>query len=232
MPPGVLTCPRGSSLDLGVPSWPLWGLRYHPGVPICPQGPPFPPGAPHFPLGSPICPPWGPPSVPRVPISPPGSPSPPLGSPICPTRVPHLPPEVPICPLGSPICPLGSPNCPSLAPPIPKSPHSPPPRFMVDTGLVGCCWVEVEKDQYRLRGGPPITGAPPSPPPASLCQLEADVSWGDLRSHPPEGSWLCLPPLRILSFDIECAGRKGERRGEALGGQGGHQGIGGGQEGH
>ncbi|KAM9591686.1 DNA polymerase delta catalytic subunit isoform 1-T1 [Morphnus guianensis] len=82
-------------------------------------------------------------------------------------------------------------------------------RFMVDTGLVGCCWVEVEKDQYRLRGAPPITGAPPSPPPASLCQLEADVGWGELRSHPPEGPWLCLPPLRILSFDIECAGRKG-----------------------
>lgn len=28
-------------------------------------------------------------------------------------------------------------------------------------------------------------------------------------SHPPEGEWSKVAPLRILSFDIECAGRKG-----------------------
>jgi len=28
-------------------------------------------------------------------------------------------------------------------------------------------------------------------------------------SHAPEGDWLNIAPLRILSFDIECAGRKG-----------------------
>jgi DNA polymerase delta subunit 1 len=28
-------------------------------------------------------------------------------------------------------------------------------------------------------------------------------------SHAPEGSWSKIAPLRILSFDIECAGRKG-----------------------
>jgi len=28
-------------------------------------------------------------------------------------------------------------------------------------------------------------------------------------SHEPEGEWLKIAPLRILSFDIECAGRKG-----------------------
>lgn len=28
-------------------------------------------------------------------------------------------------------------------------------------------------------------------------------------SHPPEGEWSKIAPLRILSFDIECAGRKG-----------------------
>jgi DNA polymerase delta subunit 1 len=31
----------------------------------------------------------------------------------------------------------------------------------------------------------------------------------DLISHAPEGEWSSLAPLRILSFDIECAGRKG-----------------------
>ena len=28
-------------------------------------------------------------------------------------------------------------------------------------------------------------------------------------SHAPEGEWAKVAPLRILSFDIECAGRKG-----------------------
>ncbi|XP_062475100.1 DNA polymerase delta catalytic subunit-like, partial [Pezoporus occidentalis] len=75
--------------------------------------------------------------------------------------------------------------------------------FMVDSGLVGCSWVEVPGGQLRLRG------APPAVPPMSRCQLEADAAWGGLRCHPPEGQWLGLPPLRILSVDIECEGRKG-----------------------
>ena len=28
-------------------------------------------------------------------------------------------------------------------------------------------------------------------------------------SHAPDGQWSRIAPLRILSFDIECAGRKG-----------------------
>ena len=31
----------------------------------------------------------------------------------------------------------------------------------------------------------------------------------DLISHAAEGEWIKIAPLRILSFDIECAGRKG-----------------------
>ena len=41
------------------------------------------------------------------------------------------------------------------------------------------------------------------------CQIEVDVSWEDLVSHAPEGEWAEVAPFRILSFDIECAGRKG-----------------------
>ena len=41
------------------------------------------------------------------------------------------------------------------------------------------------------------------------CQLEVDISWEDLVSHVPEGEWSKVAPVRILSFDIECAGRKG-----------------------
>lgn len=33
--------------------------------------------------------------------------------------------------------------------------------------------------------------------------------WSDVISHPPEGQWQRIAPLRVLSFDIECAGRKG-----------------------
>ena len=33
--------------------------------------------------------------------------------------------------------------------------------------------------------------------------------WDQFISHPPEDEWAKIAPLRILSFDIECAGRKG-----------------------
>lgn len=35
------------------------------------------------------------------------------------------------------------------------------------------------------------------------------MQWSDVVSHPPEGEWQRIAPLRVLSFDIECAGRKG-----------------------
>lgn len=41
------------------------------------------------------------------------------------------------------------------------------------------------------------------------CQIEAQISYRDLIAHKPEGEWSKMAPLRILSFDIECAGRKG-----------------------
>lgn len=34
-------------------------------------------------------------------------------------------------------------------------------------------------------------------------------SYDKLISYAPEGEWSAMAPLRILSFDIECAGRKG-----------------------
>jgi DNA polymerase delta subunit 1 len=33
--------------------------------------------------------------------------------------------------------------------------------------------------------------------------------WNTFISHSADGEWSDLAPLRILSFDIECAGRKG-----------------------
>jgi DNA polymerase delta subunit 1 len=43
----------------------------------------------------------------------------------------------------------------------------------------------------------------------SKAQIELDISWENLLSYPAEGEWQKLAPLRVLSFDIECAGRKG-----------------------
>ena len=43
----------------------------------------------------------------------------------------------------------------------------------------------------------------------SHCQIEAFIHYKDLIAHSNDGEWLKMAPLRILSFDIECAGRKG-----------------------
>uniref|UniRef100_A0A452RIS1 DNA polymerase n=1 Tax=Ursus americanus TaxID=9643 RepID=A0A452RIS1_URSAM len=80
-------------------------------------------------------------------------------------------------------------------------------RFMVDTDIVGCNWLELPAGKYVLRQEGKVWGSPGVV--ATLCQLEADVLWSDVVSHPPEGQWQRIAPLRVLSFDIECAGRKG-----------------------
>lgn len=82
-------------------------------------------------------------------------------------------------------------------------------RFMVDSDVVGCCWIELPKDKYRLREEKSVTDDSRHPGMISLCQYEVDVGWTDLISHPAEGEWQRIAPLRVLSFDIECAGRKG-----------------------
>lgn len=43
----------------------------------------------------------------------------------------------------------------------------------------------------------------------SELSLMSQPSWDRFIPHPPEGQWSKIAPLRILSFDIECAGRKG-----------------------
>jgi DNA polymerase delta subunit 1 len=61
-------------------------------------------------------------------------------------------------------------------------------------------WIEAPAKAYRMI---------PSHERQSNCQIEAEVSYRDLIAHKPEGEWAKMAPLRILSFDIECAGRKG-----------------------
>ncbi|XP_060591908.1 DNA polymerase delta catalytic subunit-like isoform X2 [Ruditapes philippinarum] len=83
-------------------------------------------------------------------------------------------------------------------------------RFMVDSNVVGCNWIEVPAGKYSLRDKENSNQSDAKRPPLkSRCQIELDVSWQDFVSHIPEGDWSKVAPFRILSFDIECAGRKG-----------------------
>ncbi|XP_075742862.1 DNA polymerase delta 1, catalytic subunit [Rhipicephalus microplus] len=73
-------------------------------------------------------------------------------------------------------------------------------RFMVDAHVVGCCWIELPRGKYHVRDERTRV---------SRAQIEVDVAWDEMVAHAPEGTWARVAPLRILSFDIECAGRKG-----------------------
>nr|XP_054761921.1 DNA polymerase delta catalytic subunit-like [Lytechinus pictus]XP_054761922.1 DNA polymerase delta catalytic subunit-like [Lytechinus pictus] len=75
-------------------------------------------------------------------------------------------------------------------------------RFMVDADVVGCNWIEVPAGSYRVRSSSGHT-------PVSASQIEIDVAWDRFISHPADGQWQKVAPFRIMSFDIECAGRKG-----------------------
>ncbi|ESK97702.1 dna polymerase delta catalytic subunit [Moniliophthora roreri MCA 2997] len=73
-------------------------------------------------------------------------------------------------------------------------------RFMIDTKVVGMNWIEVPAGKYKLASAEKKK---------SHCQIEIDLKYNDFISHAPDGEWSKIAPLRILSFDIECAGRKG-----------------------
>ncbi|CAI8049448.1 DNA polymerase delta catalytic subunit [Geodia barretti] len=71
-------------------------------------------------------------------------------------------------------------------------------RFMVDTGVVGCSWIELPAGKYRFRnqsqtcgtgtiiGGDGASEMKPHPP-VTRCQIEVDVSYEDFISHPTRG---------------------------------------------
>lgn len=71
-------------------------------------------------------------------------------------------------------------------------------RFMIDCNIVGGNWIEAPVGKYWM-----------AVKNLSYCQLEFDCIYKDLISHVPEGEFSKMAPFRILSFDIECAGRKG-----------------------
>jgi DNA polymerase delta subunit 1 len=74
-------------------------------------------------------------------------------------------------------------------------------RFMIDNEIVGCNWLECPAGAWSMRRGPQQK--------TGRCQIELDIVYTSLISHKPEGEWMKIAPLRVLSFDIECMGRKG-----------------------
>lgn len=73
-------------------------------------------------------------------------------------------------------------------------------RLMVDCKITGMSWITLPAGEYDLVSDSQKI---------STCQFEVNIRYDKLISHPSEGEWLKMAPLRILSFDIECAGRKG-----------------------
>jgi len=73
-------------------------------------------------------------------------------------------------------------------------------RFMIDEGITGAGWLTFPKGSYSVR---------PDNKKMTHCQIEADVCFDDIIAHEPEDQWNKVAPLRILSLDIECQGRKG-----------------------
>lgn len=73
-------------------------------------------------------------------------------------------------------------------------------RFMIDADINGSNWLELPANTYSVR-----------PPAATISRtsIEVDVYYYNIVSHAPVSPWSSLAPLRILSFDIECQGRKG-----------------------
>jgi DNA polymerase delta subunit 1 len=101
-------------------------------------------------------------------------------------------------------------------------------RFLIDQDITGCGWVELKAGTYSVRPPPHAapssgggrlarsrsatgtgTGAGAVLTRTSRCQYEVDVVYDSIVPHAPDGEWQLLAPFRILSFDIECAGRKG-----------------------
>ncbi|EED91181.1 DNA polymerase, partial [Thalassiosira pseudonana CCMP1335] len=74
-------------------------------------------------------------------------------------------------------------------------------RYMIDRDITGASWLSLPKGTYRLRQTENEKG--------THCQIEADICFNEIIPRKPEGEWSKVAPLRILSFDIECQGRKG-----------------------
>ncbi|KAK9449602.1 DNA polymerase family B-domain-containing protein [Limtongia smithiae] len=73
-------------------------------------------------------------------------------------------------------------------------------RALIDCHMSGMSWVTAPAGKYKVIADKLKV---------SSSQLELAIPYDAIISHPSEGEWLKMAPLRTLSFDIECAGRKG-----------------------
>lgn len=73
-------------------------------------------------------------------------------------------------------------------------------RFMIDNNIYGANWIELPARTFRRKETTKVT---------SRCSIEVEVFYNSIISHSPHNEWSSISPIRILSFDIECAGRKG-----------------------
>jgi len=71
---------------------------------------------------------------------------------------------------------------------------------MIDRGIVGHQWLRFPASHYTLRKPSQYR---------SKSQCEVDVVYDSIDPKEPEGEWQSIAPFRILSYDIECKGRKG-----------------------
>jgi len=73
-------------------------------------------------------------------------------------------------------------------------------RYMIDREITGAGWLTLPQTTYQIR---------PEAKKTTHCQYEIDVAYDEILSRPSSSEWSKIAPLRILSFDIECQGRKG-----------------------
>lgn len=77
-----------------------------------------------------------------------------------------------------------------------------PLRFMIDNEIGGMTWVKIKKGNWELRH---------TENKETHCQIELDVyNYNDVECLPCDGRYSKIAPLRILSFDIECAAKAGK----------------------
>jgi len=70
-------------------------------------------------------------------------------------------------------------------------------RFMIDKGINGADWLELPVGSFHVKDVRSMS---------SRCTVEVETFFTTIIAHAPEGEWSSIAPLRVLSFDIECAG--------------------------
>lgn len=73
-------------------------------------------------------------------------------------------------------------------------------RFMIDNEIQGADWVELPANTYAVRDAVSAV---------SRSTVEVDIVYNQIVHHECAGVYSTIAPMRILSFDIECQGRKG-----------------------